>query len=217
MIIRRFRPADENAVYDVCLRTGADGHDATRLFADPRVLGHAYAGAYLRLQSQFAFVLDDTDTDTDTDSNSHDSSGSEVVGYVLGALDTREFERRCEREWWPALRSRYPDPGDVPAAERTPDQRIAHLFYHPAAAAQALLDGYPSHLHIDLLPRAQGKGFGRELMELLLTELAAAGSPGVHLGVSETNTGAIAFYRRLGFEHLADTPYTAIMGRTLAG
>jgi ribosomal protein S18 acetylase RimI-like enzyme len=33
--------------------------------------------------------------------------------------------------------------------------------------------------------------------------------------VSLTNTGAIAFYRRLGFEHLADDPYTSFMGRTL--
>ncbi|MCW2915481.1 MAG: acetyltransferase [Actinomycetia bacterium] len=201
MIIRKFRPSDEDAVYDVCLRTGADGQDATLLYADPSMLGHAYAGAYLRLESEFAFVLDD---------------GDGATGYVLGALDTREFERRSEQEWWPALRSRYPDPVNVPADQRTPDQRIAHLFHHPVAAPQAVVASHPSHLHIDLLPQNQGKGLGRKLLELLLTELAAAGSPGVHLGVSLTNTGAIAFYKRLGFTHLADAPYTAIMGRTLS-
>jgi ribosomal protein S18 acetylase RimI-like enzyme len=203
VIMRQYRPADENAVYEVCLRTGADGKDATALYADPRLLGHAYAGAYLRLQPEYAFVLDDGEM------------AGGVAGYVLGALDTREFERRCEREWWPALRSRYPDPVGVPADQRTRDQRLMRMFHHPTPALAALLDGHPSHLHIDLLPRAQGKGFGRKLMELLLTELAAAGSPGVHLGVSVTNTGAIAFYQRLGFEHLADAPYTVLMGRTL--
>jgi ribosomal protein S18 acetylase RimI-like enzyme len=209
VIIRKFRPADEGAVYDVCLRTGAGGQDATLLYADPHLLGHAYAGAYLRLEPEFAFILDEGEGGGERD--------GDVAGYVLGALDTREFERRCELEWWPKLRSRYPDPVHVPDGQRTPDQRVAHLIHHPTAAPQALLDDYPSHLHIDLLPRAQRKGFGRELLELLLTELAAAGSPGIHLGVSVTNTGAIAFYQRLGFDHLADAPYTAIMGRTLTG
>jgi ribosomal protein S18 acetylase RimI-like enzyme len=210
VIIREYRPADENAVYEVCLRTGADGQDATSSYGDPLLLGHAYAGAYLRLQPEYAFVLDDTDTGTD---ESHENG--DVAGYVLGALDTREFERRCEREWWPALRSRYPDPVGVPPGARTPDQRLIDMFHHPTPASAALLGGHPSHLHIDLLPRAQGQGFGRKLMDLLLTELAAAGSSGVHLGVSATNTGAIAFYRRLGFERLADDPYTVFMGRTL--
>ena len=43
---------------------------------------------------------------------------------------------------------------------------------------------YPSHLHIDLLPRAQGQGHGRLLIESLLDLLRAEGSGGVHLGVS---------------------------------
>ncbi|MGI8329920.1 GNAT family N-acetyltransferase [Actinomadura scrupuli] len=208
MIIREYRPADESAVYEVCLRTGADGQDATSSYADPMLLGHAYAGAYLRLQPEYAFVLDDTGL-----GGPHENG--DVAGYVLGALDTREFERHCEREWWPALRTRYPDPVGVPPEARTPDQRLIHMFHHPVSASAALLDGHPSHLHIDLLPRAQGQGFGRKLMDLLLTELAAAGSPGVHLGVSATNTGAIAFYRRLGFERLAGDPYTVFMGRRL--
>jgi ribosomal protein S18 acetylase RimI-like enzyme len=199
VIIRQYRPADEKAVYDVCLRTSANGRDGTSLYTDPALPGHAYAGAYLLFQPEYSFILDDGD----------------VAGYVLGALDTREFEGRCEREWWPGLRSRYADPAGVPAPERTPDQRMAHLFHHPAPASPDIVEDYPSHLHIDLLPHAQGRGFGRGLLERLLGALADAGSPGVHLGVSLTNTGAIAFYRRLGFEHLAGDPYTSFMGRTL--
>ena len=38
------------------------------------------------------------------------------------AATFEEEEQRCEHEWWPALRARYPDPSDVPEAERTPDQ-----------------------------------------------------------------------------------------------
>ena len=49
---------------------------------------------------------------------------------------------------------------------------------------------YPSHLHIDLLPRGQGQGHGRLLIESLLDLLRAGGSGGVHLGVSPTNLRA---------------------------
>jgi GNAT superfamily N-acetyltransferase len=61
---------------------------------------------------------------------------------------------------------------------------------------------YPSHLHIDLLPRAQGRGLGRAMMGLMLDLLRQRGSPGAHLGVSLPNVSAQAFYRKLGFQPL---------------
>ena len=67
----------------------------------------------------------------------------------------------------------------------------------------AELDDYPAHLHIDLLPEAQGAGWGRALMEGLQDALRAGGSPGVHLGVSARNQRALGFYRHLGYEELA--------------
>jgi hypothetical protein len=62
-----------------------------------------------------------------------------------------------------------------------------------------LFDDYPSHLHIDLLPRVQGwliyfvnryifilpfteKGYGTKMMQHIENELQRRGSKGVHLG-----------------------------------
>ena len=202
MIIRRYRPSDEDAVYEICLRTGRDGADATQWYEDPKLAGHVFAGPYVRLEPGFAWVLDPQD-------------GRPPVGYVLGALDTRAFEERCEREWWPALRSRYPDPSGVPAAERTPDQVRMHNIHHPWTAQNEILKEYPSHLHIDLLPAAQGGGHGRRLIDTLLAALAEAGSPGVHLGVSAANENAVGFYGRLGFHELARGPGSLVLGRGL--
>ena len=67
---------------------------------------------------------------------------------------------------------------------------------------------YPSHLHIDLLPDAQGQGAGRRLIETLTTSLAAHGSPGVHLGVAVRNQNARAFYERVGFTEFSRTEDT---------
>lgn len=182
MTIRGFVPADADGLYDVCLRTGADGADATSRFRDPRLLGSVYVGPYLALEPELAFVLDD--------------GSGRVGGYVLGARDTTSFELACERTWWPALRARHPLRAEAPG---TVDADVVALIHHPPVVDRVVARTFPSHLHIDLLPAWQGSGWGRRLLTHLLDELTAAGSPGVHLGVSSTNPGAIAFYRTLGF------------------
>ncbi|WP_106396369.1 GNAT family N-acetyltransferase [Actinocorallia populi] len=195
-MIREFRPGDEAAVYDICLRTGASGEDATHLFTDPELLGHVYAGAYLKLCPDFASVVEEE---------------GDVLGYILGAPDTRAFEKRCEEEWWPPLRERYPDPGE-PA---TPDERAMYAIHHFHPAPDEIVAGYPSHLHIDLLPRTQGKGYGRRLMDRLREQLRRAGSPGLHLGVSPDNRRAVGFYGALGFAVLTENEHVIWMGERL--
>lgn len=96
MDIRGYRPGDRPALYQICLRTGDNGRDATGRYADPELLGHVYVGPYLALAPQLALVLDRGD--------------GTPVGYALGAADSAAFAARCEADWWPALRRRYPDP-----------------------------------------------------------------------------------------------------------
>lgn len=196
--IRPYEPADEPALYAICLRTGDHGRDATGQYEDPRLLGHVYVGPYLALAPELVFVLDE---------------GNGAVGYVLGAADTAEFERRCEAEWWPALRRRYPD--RPPASPRNPDQALLAMIHEPPSTSREVTARYPSHLHIDLLPAAQGRGYGRALIDRLLAALAAAGSTGVHLGVSRSNENAIGFYRRLGFGEIARYPGALVLARPL--
>jgi ribosomal protein S18 acetylase RimI-like enzyme len=197
VLIRRATPADESALYDVCLRTGADGEDATGAYADPRLLGHIYVGLYLALEPNLAFVLDD----------------GEPVGYVLGARDTVDFDRACERQWWPPLRRRYADP----AAGRTwmPDEHLRHMIHHPPRLDSALLAQFPAHLHIDLLPRAQGAGHGRRLITRELDELRATGAAGVQLVTGAKNARAIGFYDRIGMRALLTLPGSVVMGQRL--
>ncbi|WP_119673743.1 GNAT family N-acetyltransferase [Deinococcus sp. RM] len=200
--LRPARETDRAALYRICLETGASGQDATHLYADPLILGHVYAGPYLTYAPDFAFVLEDQES-------------GEVTGYVLGVPDTAAFEATLDREWWPPLRELYPDPAGIPRADRTPDQRIAGLIHHPPRAPRDLLSGYPAHLHIDLLPAAQGGGRGRALMITLLDALREAGVAGVHLGVGESNVRAHGFYRHLGFRELGRAPGSVTFGLPL--
>jgi ribosomal protein S18 acetylase RimI-like enzyme len=198
-VIHPARGDDRDALYDVCLRTGAAGQDATALYQDTRLLGVVYVGPYLALEPELAFVLDDD---------------GDAVGYVLGARDTAEFERRCEVDWWPRLRVEYPSP------ERgrtwTPDERLMHHIHHPPHTDPTVLDEYPAHLHIDLLPRAQGSGNGRRLLTHFLDRLRAMSVRGVHLGVSTRNEQAIGFYQHVGLRVLRTQPEALLMGMVLS-
>jgi ribosomal protein S18 acetylase RimI-like enzyme len=70
-------------------------------------------------------------------------------------------------------------------------------------------------LHIDLLERARGHGFGRKVMEMVMERLRERGSPGAHLGVSELNLPAVGFYERLGFRELIRKDGVIYMGKSL--
>lgn len=202
--IRRYRPTDLDAVYEICRRTGPVGDDPAA-YEDPKALGHIYAGPYVTREPELAFVLEDD---------------AGVAGYVLGAFDSRAYYQWYLEEWLPVLRERHPEPqGDPSTWTRT--ERLYHRYHHPRIDLPGFARDYPSHLHIDLLPRAQGRGHGRRLMTRFLAELRGRGSPGVHLGVGLGNTGAIGFYRRLGFhelgKHPSSEPHTLFMGLRLDG
>jgi ribosomal protein S18 acetylase RimI-like enzyme len=181
--IRPCRPGDLEALYAVALATGDAGGDAAKLYRDRKLVGHLYAAPYAILEPGTAFVVEDEQG---------------VAGYILGAVDTRAFEALAEKHWWPTLRPRYRDPMGTPPSEWTPDQRLSYLIHHPWRAPARIVEPFPSHLHIDLLPRLQGQGLGRRLMDRWLETARARGSTGVHLGVSAANTRAMRFYRAYG-------------------
>jgi ribosomal protein S18 acetylase RimI-like enzyme len=179
------RPAtqdDRAAVYRICLLTGDAGGDATDQFADPDLLPDVYAGPYLELEPGLAFVAADDDG---------------VLGYVLAARDTEAFERARDDAWFPRVRERR---AHAPAPRGPFEAYVAGVVRGSERTPAELVAAYPSHLHIDLLPRAQRRGIGRALIERELDTLTEAGSTGVHLGVAPSNTGALAFYDSVGFE-----------------
>ena len=189
-IIRPAHEGDEPGAYYVCLKTGDYGQDGERFYAeDPDALGRIFVGPYLKFEAELSLVLQDEEG---------------ICGYALGAFDSREFYRRYEKEWRPGLCAQFAQPTGNPE-EWTRTQHVHHWYHHPDYFCPEPYEQYPSHLHIDLLPRAQGRGFGRKMLEQVMTKLRERGSPGAHLGVSMLNEGAFGFYERLGFRELVRT------------
>jgi ribosomal protein S18 acetylase RimI-like enzyme len=194
--LRPFEQGDLEALYDVCVRTAANGDDLTQRIGDPLLPGHVYAAPYCRFEPGLAFVVEDE---------------LGVGGYIVGTDDTSAFEARCGSEWWPALRSRYPAGSGVTDVDR----RYIALIHQPPPQDEAIVGEYPAHLHIDLLPRLQGQGWGRTLVERFTEAVGDRGATGVHLGVGATNHRAFAFYRRVGFRELRRDESSIILGRRL--
>jgi GNAT superfamily N-acetyltransferase len=188
--IRPAHPGDEPGAYYVCLKTGDFGKDGEPFYReDPDALGRIFVGPYIKFEPDLSLILED-------------SQG--ICGYAFAAFDSREFFDRYEKEWRPQLTAKFPEPtSDPPTWTRV--QTVHSWYHHPDYFTPEPYAEYPSHMHIDLLPRAQSRGFGRRMMEHLMDKLRARGSPGAHLGVSGLNFPAQAFYKKIGFHELTRT------------
>jgi ribosomal protein S18 acetylase RimI-like enzyme len=186
-VIRPARSGDQAGAYHVCLKTGNFGQDGEPFYReDPDALGRIFVGPYLAYEPELSLILEDKEG---------------ICGYALGAFDSRAFYARYESEWRPRLCARFPEPQGDPG-RWTRVQQVHYSYHHPDYFCPGPYELYPSHLHIDLLVRAQGRGYGRRMLERVMDHLRRRGSPGTHLGVSVFNTGAIKFYEKLGFREL---------------
>jgi len=186
--IRPARSGDEKGAYHVCLKTGDNGADGEPFYReDPDALGRIYVGPYLAFEPQMSLILEDEQG---------------ICGYALGAFDSRKFYERYEKEWRPKLAARFAAPKGDPA-QWSRVQQVHNTYHNPDYFMPEPYEEYPSHLHIDFLERARGRGYGREMIEKNLETLRRLGSPGAHLGLSTLNMRAHGFYQHLGFNELA--------------
>ncbi|NEB03162.1 N-acetyltransferase [Streptomyces sp. SID13726] len=199
--IRPYGPQDRDALDEICVRTAHLGQDSRPHYVDPGVFPAAFAAPYAYLEPELAFVLDDGE--------------GRAVGYVVGTADTWRFVEEYRARWLPLAAERYPEPGRPP---RTPDEEIVALLHRPERMLVPEVAGYPAHLHIDLLPEWQGRGYGRALMAALFRALHERGVAAVHLCMVSANTPARAFYDRLGFHEIAvpDAGPVTYLGRPTA-
>jgi ribosomal protein S18 acetylase RimI-like enzyme len=200
--IRRATLSDIPYLYEICLKTANAGKDASTIYNDPYVVGQYYAAPYLIFPSGICFVAE---------------YEYRPQGYIVAAPDTIAFNRWMEEAWLPPLRERYPHPIPPEIIRSEDEQNILTFFHrclHPTYTDdKPWFKHFPAHLHIDLLPGLQGKGCGRALMNTLCEELARLQVPGVHLGVSIKNQGAIAFYQKVGFSILQEEQWGLVMGK----
>lgn len=196
--LRSFRPGDEPALAEICLRTADTGSDATGILDDDDIWAAVFVLPYVARHPELAVVVETDD--------------GRVAGYAVATGDTDGFEEWFQHQWWPRFAERWPKPA---ADAVTRQDSVLAYAYGRRPGVEPFARHYPAHLHIDLLPELQGQGWGRRLIETLRDRLRAAGVPGVHLVAAGTNAGAIAFYERLGFTRLDAPADVAAFGMLL--
>lgn len=196
-VVRKFQEEDRSGLYHVCLATGDSGANALDLYNQKEMLGEIYVGPYLTFQPDLSFTL----------------IQDGVAGYALAALDTSSFENTLRNEWWPLILEKYN--GRSPENFNEREKNLYSYIQNPPLRSKEIVGQYPSHLHIDLLEKAQGRGIGKAMMLVVLETLRAQGSEGVHLGMGAQNARAFIFYTKLGFTLLDKNDNEWTMGLKL--
>jgi len=199
VLIRKATLEDLPGLYNVCLKTGDSGNDATAIYKNINILGEIYVGPYVAFDSDSSFALIDDE--------------GKISGYALSTLDTVTFQETCAKHWWPKIQRKYSEPEKNLESSWTPENFLEYEIFHPTPSPTEVLDKYPSHGHIDLLPHMQGKGWGKKMMNEVDKALIARGSPGMHLRVSHINFRALGFYDKLGYPEIMKRGNEVIVGK----
>ena len=180
--VRAYRAAEREQVRVIAFQAGYMGEPADWYWRDFVSFADIWTAYYTDSEPESAFVAE------------HDGR---VVGYLLGCVESacapspavalgRQVIRRLLlvrpgtagflwRSIWDTVRQRHSPTGELK------DPR------------------WPSHLHMNLLHDARGRGVGAQLMRAWLCRLHQVGSAGCHLATLAENTTALAFFERMGF------------------
>lgn len=137
-----------------------------------------------------------------------DDGAGRAVGYCIGTPDTSSFAERWQSEFTPTIDSTVVPRPEVqtedPLMEREECKSFRGELYNGDCSMLInwpdLLKEYPAHMHINILPEYQRKGFGTVLINRLFDAVKSAGAQGLHLGMVKHNVKARAFYEKIGFK-----------------
>jgi len=188
--IRLYEPRDREAVRAVCRLTAYGGEGAGLI--DPELFVDLMTRYFTDFADRCLWVAE---------------REGRVAGYLAGCLDEGELHRVQVRRVIPAALARAVWRGLLLRRELW-----RFLFGLPGFVVAGGLrvspgeDGYPGHLHVNLLREARGRSLGSRLVEGFLDEARSRSVPGVRAVVYESNRPARRFFERLGFHALGRRP-----------
>jgi ribosomal protein S18 acetylase RimI-like enzyme len=197
--MRPFASYDVPGIYRVCGEVDARGGGKRQHLRALDLPGHIFAGPYIVSDPELSWVV-------------ADDQG--VAGYVVATADAAQFERWREEHWFPPIRDQHPPVASGP--ECYDDDRYLEILHAPPREATAFPSAYPAELHIKLDPRVARQGWGTQLINELVAALRQRQVGGLHLSVSVENSGAVAFYSRMGFVAFEQSDRNLTMTKPLA-
>ncbi|KAL5353964.1 hypothetical protein ACLOAV_000049 [Pseudogymnoascus australis] len=182
---------------------------------------YLWALPYVRLEPGTCFVLDASASAAEADGDVTQTSSlvpTSCVGYILSVPSTPSFVTAYEERYLRTLPASWsaPRPPSLPWSGSTLGGGMLQALHNPASMLHSdfpkLVEEYPAHLHIDILPAFQSKGLGAKMIERLEEELRGKRVRGVHLVMAAGNEGAERFYKRQGFERWGEVMDGGVSG-----
>lgn len=192
-IVRSYKKTDRENVFHVCYKTGYFGEDASPHFGDEFLFGLIFASYYIDYEKENCYVADDSGI---------------AVGYIIGTADTVSQQAEFNQLVIPKVLKRM-----FPHTLISNPRDVIFLLglrglkkYEEELYAGDLLEKYPAHLHINLLPEYQRGGLGGILIEAFEEKMREATARGIHLVTTDENRKAVEFYRKHGYEIIRALP-----------
>lgn len=182
--VRKYRPEDRASVRNLCCETGFLGQPINPVFEDRELFADFLTRYYLRYEPESAFVLE---------------CDGRLVGYMLGCLHPLRIQAYNALQnvvLFFRLLWRYPRYAE------TSRKFIRWILWNGWREVPAAPRRTP-HLHINLLPEARGSRPAKQLFDVFMEYLSAAGVKRVFGQVTsfESRRG-VAMFRRYGFKVL---------------
>jgi ribosomal protein S18 acetylase RimI-like enzyme len=196
LVIRPYQAPDRQAVFRIAADTAFFGEPVENFMEDRQLFCDFFYRYYTDFEGSAGFVA---------------CTGKDVVGFIMGSLDTRRAQC-CS--FWLLL------PGvirGILARRYTVGSKTWHYGFGLLRSAvrreypHCDLSLYPAHLHINVDARWRGQGLGRQLIGAYLSHLQSLGISGVHLHTTNINQAACALYEHMGFT-LLNARRTGIWG-----
>lgn len=190
--VRLYQPQDRKAVRYICCETGFMGEPMELAMSGREVFADLWSSYYTDYEPEHVWVA---------------VSDGEVVGYLLGALNTHRQERITFTRIFPKI---------VLKAFITDCISSTRMRKHILELVKSIRRGemktpdlsleYPAHLHTNILEGYRGLGLGKKMMLCWFEHLAEHGVKGLHLVTTNRNRLAIPFYLHMGFKVLFEAP-----------
>jgi hypothetical protein len=166
--VRAYRPEDRQAVRNIACRTAFRNRGHTVFLDDAALFADYWTRYYTDFEPDACLVVD---------------RGGEVVGYLLGCVDSTRFQRTMARSIVPPILGALAR--DLIAGKYRGDSRARRFFrwfviraWREAPAVD--IRRFPAHYHANLLPAAYGEGMYSTLALRFLDHAEGRGVAGVH-------------------------------------
>lgn len=175
-VIRLYRPEDREAVRDICRRTAYRNKGHAAVFEDGELFADYWTRYYTDYEPESLFVVEEN---------------GEVLGYLMGCMDSRRHERIMGwkivpsvllRALWKLATFRY--------RNETSRRMIYWLVTRGwREAPEIATERFPAHYHCNVLRKGYGKNYYSALVLRFLDEMDRRGVPGLHGQIEEAAEG----------------------------